>query len=96
MNVAELRVRGELARSHIYDHRLTRRTDTLVSLMGSSVVGEVDDISILRTGLSNGYWDPLDRLPAPRLLPRAAGWSEATLCSGPSRQIACRTISVFL
>ena len=40
----------------------------LVSLMGSSILGEVDDTSIPRTGLSNGYWDPVDRLPASRLL----------------------------
>jgi hypothetical protein len=41
--------------------------------MGSSILGEVDDTSILRTELSNGYWDPLDRLPAYRLLPPHSG-----------------------
>jgi hypothetical protein len=40
----------------------------LVSLMGSSFLGEVDDTSILRTELSDAYWDPLDRLPVYRLL----------------------------
>jgi hypothetical protein len=41
--------------------------------MGSSILSEVDDTSILRTGLSNRYWSPLDRLPASRLLPPRSG-----------------------
>ena len=61
----------------------------LVSLMGSSILGEVDDTSIPRTGLSNGYWDPVDRLPASRLLLPRSGlersdfvlWPFATYCT---------------
>ena len=45
----------------------------LVSLMGSSILSEVDDTSILRTGLSTCYWRPLGRLPASRLLPPRSG-----------------------
>jgi hypothetical protein len=41
--------------------------------MGSSILGEVDDTSILRRGLSNGYCDPLDWLPLSRLLPPRSG-----------------------
>jgi len=39
----------------------------------AAVLGEVDDTSILRTGLSNGYWDPLNELPISRLLPPRSG-----------------------
>src|SRR5438132_1022792 len=54
--------------------------------MGSSILSEVDDTSILRTGLSTCYWHPLDWLPASRLLPPRSGlersdfvlWPEAT------------------
>src|SRR5213594_4280454 len=53
--------------------------------MGSSVLSEVDDTSILRTGLSTGYWRPLNWLRPPGSCPRAAGWSAATLCPGPKR-----------
>jgi hypothetical protein len=60
LDVAALRVRVELARSHIFDHTLTQRTDDIGLAHGSSILGEVDDTSILRTELSNGYWDPLD------------------------------------
>src|SRR5438309_11639812 len=41
--------------------------------MGSSILSEVDDASILRTGLSTCYWHPLDWLPASRLLPPRSG-----------------------
>src|SRR4051812_5309345 len=51
--------------------------------MGSSILSEVDDTSILRTGLSFGYWRPLNRLRPLGSCPRAAGWSAATLCIGP-------------
>src|ERR1700746_1089261 len=57
----------------------------LVSLMESSILSEVDDTSILRTGLPRRYACPLNWLPASRLLPRAAGWSAATLCVGTDR-----------
>src|SRR5262249_26956269 len=54
-------------------------------LIESSILSEVDDTAILRTGLSTplllilstGY-RPLGSCP------RAAGWSAATLCSGPT------------
>src|SRR5271165_1298340 len=41
--------------------------------MGSSILSEVDDTSILRTGLSICYWRPLGRLPASRLRPPRSG-----------------------
>jgi len=50
--------------------------------MESSILSEVDDTSILRTGLPSRYACPLNWLPASRLAPRAAGWSAATLCPG--------------
>src|SRR6266404_1445425 len=53
--------------------------------MESSILSEVDDTSILRTGLPRRYACPLNWLPASRLLPRAAGWSAATLCHGTDR-----------
>jgi hypothetical protein len=53
----------------------------LVSLMGSSILGEVDDTSILRTELSNDYWDPLDRLPVYRLLLPAQRAGAQRLCA---------------
>src|SRR6516165_4242649 len=58
--------------------------------MESSILSEVDDTSILRTGLPTRYGRPLNWLPASRLLPRAAGWSAATLCFGTDR--LCRPI----
>src|SRR6516162_4437860 len=48
--------------------------------MESSILSEVDDTSILRTGSPRRYGCPLNWLPTSRLLPRAAGWSAATLC----------------
>src|SRR6266481_7538571 len=56
--------------------------------MESSILSEVDDTSILRTELPRRYACPLNWLPASRLLPRAAGWSAATLCLGQNRR--CR------
>ena len=50
--------------------------------MESSILSEVDDTSILRTGSPRRYGRPLNWLPASRLLPRVAGWSAATLCIG--------------
>jgi len=41
--------------------------------MESSILSEVDDTSILRTGLSTCYWCPLDWQPASRLLPPRSG-----------------------
>jgi hypothetical protein len=41
--------------------------------MGSSILSEVDDTSILRTGLSTCYWRPLGRLLASRLRPPRSG-----------------------
>jgi len=41
--------------------------------MGSSVLSEVDDTSILRTGLSIGYGRTLGWRPASRLLPPRSG-----------------------
>src|SRR6516225_3299789 len=53
--------------------------------MESSILSEVDDTSILRTGSPRRYGCPLNWLPTSRLLPRAAGWSAATLCHAPFR-----------
>ena len=53
-------------------------------------MSEVDDTSILRTGLPTRYGRPLNWLPPSRLLPRAAGWSAATLCFGTDR--LCRPV----
>jgi len=52
--------------------------------MGSSILSEVDDTSILRTGLSTCYWRPLGRLPASRLRPPRSGLerSDFVLCVG--------------
>src|SRR5262249_19511596 len=50
--------------------------------MESSILSEVDDTSILRTGLSTCYWCPLDWLRPLGSCPRAAGWSAANLCIG--------------
>src|SRR5262249_47963453 len=55
--------------------------------MESSILSEVDDTSILRTGLSTCYWCPLDWLRPLGSCPRAAGWSAATLCIGTFRPI---------
>ena len=56
--------------------------------MESSILSEVDDTSILRTGSPRRYSRPLNWLPASRLLPRVAGWSAATLCFGASSPFA--------
>src|ERR1700757_3101033 len=45
----------------------------LVSLMESSILSEVDDTSILTTGLPRRYACPLKWLPASRLLPPRSG-----------------------
>jgi len=55
----------------------------LVSLMGSSILSEVDDTSILRTGLSNCYWRPLNWLPASRLLPPRSGLERSDFVPWP-------------
>ena len=52
MNVAALGVRGELTCNHIFDHTMMQRTDSLVSLMASSILSEIDDASILRLSCS--------------------------------------------
>ena len=55
----------------------------LVSLMGSSFLSEVDDTSILRTGLSTCYWRPLNWLPASRLLPPRSGLERSDFVPWP-------------
>src|SRR5437870_306213 len=49
--------------------------------MGSSILSEVDDTSILRTGLSTCYWHSLDWLPASRLLPPRSGLERSDFVS---------------
>src|SRR6516225_6326307 len=48
--------------------------------MESSILSEVDDTSFSGRGSPRRYGCPLNWLPTSRLLPRAAGWSAATLC----------------
>src|SRR6516164_8327266 len=50
IDVAALRVRIELARSHVFDHSLTQRTDGVGLAHESSILSEVHNTSILRTG----------------------------------------------
>jgi hypothetical protein len=57
------------------------------ALHWEAILSEVDDTSILSTRLST----PLSPSPRPATgpaaqAPRAAGWSEATLCCGPTRK----------
>jgi hypothetical protein len=78
-----LRCGGELARSHIFDHTLTQRTDSVSLVHGELHPGEVDDTSILRTGLSNGYWGPLDWLPISRLLLPRSGLERSDFVPWP-------------
>src|SRR5271157_3992657 len=51
--------------------------------MGSSILSEVDDTSILRTGLSICYWRPLGRLPASRLRPPRSGLERSDFVPWP-------------
>src|ERR1700722_19981664 len=51
--------------------------------MGSSILSEVDDTSILRTGLSTCYWRPLGRLPASRLRPPRSGLERSDFVQWP-------------
>jgi hypothetical protein len=53
----------------------------------SSILSEVDDTSILRTGLATPLWPSSQLATASRLLPREAGWSAATLCVGTEEMI---------
>ena len=55
----------------------------LVSFMGSSILSEVDDASIVRTGLSNCYWRSLGRLPAYRLLTPRSGLERSDFVRWP-------------
>jgi len=88
LDVAALSVWVELARSHIFDHMLTQRTDGVSSLMGSSFLSEVDDTSILRTGALHCITISQLLTGLFALAPAQAGWSAATLCCGTFR--ACR------
>jgi hypothetical protein len=80
VDVAALSVWVELARSHVFDHMLTQRTDSVSLAHGSSFLSEVDDTSILRTGA-------LYRYHYLGSCSRAAGWSAATLCFGTKLRI---------
>src|SRR5438309_826656 len=55
--------------------------------MGSSILSEVDDTSILRTGLSTCYWHPLDWLPASRLLPPRSGLERSDFVLWPYSEV---------
>ena len=55
-NVATLRVRVELACSHVLDHALTQWTDSFSVTHESSILSEADDTSILGTGLPTPLW----------------------------------------
>ena len=50
--------------------------------MGSSILSEVDDTSIVRTGLSTCYWRSLGRLPAYRLLTPRSGLERSRFWGG--------------
>jgi hypothetical protein len=54
-----------------------------VSLMESSILSEVNDTSILRTGLSTPYRCPLDWLPASRLMPPRSGLERSDFVPWP-------------
>src|ERR1700719_538596 len=56
--------------------------------MGSSILSEVDDTSILRTGLSTCYWRPLGRLPASRLRPPRSGLERSDFVLWPLSSVA--------
>src|SRR3982074_1114675 len=71
VNVAALRVRVELARSHVLDHALTQRTDSSSVAHGNSILSEVDNTSISGRGSQTRHGCPLSQLPASRLLPTA-------------------------
>jgi hypothetical protein len=68
VDVAALIVWVELARSHVFDHMLTQRTDSVSLAHGSCFLSEVDDTSILRTEALHRYHYPLTWLPVSRLL----------------------------
>src|SRR4051812_27610779 len=51
--------------------------------MGSSILSEVDDTSILRTGLPTCYWRPLNWLPASRLLRPRSGLERSDFVPWP-------------
>src|SRR5215472_7436894 len=55
-NVAALSVRVELACSHVLDHAPTQRTNSFSVAHGEFHLSEVDDTSILRTGLPWPLW----------------------------------------
>src|ERR1700682_6053700 len=70
---ALLRVRGELARSHVLDHALTQRTDSGSVAHGSSILSEVDKTSISGRGSQTRQRCPLSWLPVSRFLPPRSG-----------------------
>jgi|SRR5215472_10278652 len=66
-------VRVELARSHVFDHTLTQRTDSVSFAHGGSILSEVDDTSILRTGLSAPLSLPSQLVTGPSPHPPRSG-----------------------
>src|SRR5271165_6794703 len=94
IDVAALRVRVEHARSHVFDHTLTQRTDS-VGLAHRALLPEwVERPSILRTGLPVA--PSLSYRLATRPLgsrPRAAGRSAATSCPGATDVFSRRPLS---
>src|SRR4051812_40720529 len=59
--------------------------------MGSSILSEVDDTSILRTGLPTCYWRPLNWLPASRLLRPRSGLERSDFVPWPQADMPrCR------
>src|SRR5437867_3434771 len=57
--------------------------------MGSSVLSEVDDTSILRTGLSTRYCRSLNWLPASRLLLPRSGLERSDFVHWPIASVGC-------
>ena len=56
--------------------------------MWSSILSEVDDTSILRTGALHRYYYPLNWLPAPRLLLPRSGLERSDFVLWPISEVA--------
>src|SRR5208283_5642346 len=77
VEVAALRMRVELARGHVVDHTLTQRTDGVGLAHEGSILSEVRNASILRTGLSVAPSLILSACyPASRLTPPSGAGAE--------------------
>src|SRR6516164_7918739 len=87
VNVAPLRTRTELPRVHVLDHAMTERGDGVRSHGKLLSWVRLTTPRFSGRGSPRRYGRPLNWLPAFRLLPRAAGWSAATLCIGTKEPV---------